>query len=339
MVGRLLTTLALTAGSSLLAAGAAAAHAQVADERPPGIGIRLVDVPVAAAENPRARSYIIDHVAPGAVIERRVAVANGTNDTARVSMYAGAAEIRNGTFTGADGRTQNELSHWVSVSPAEPVLGPDQEMLVDVTITVPDDASRGERYGAIWAEVSSSPRSGGVTQVSRVGVRIYLSVGPGGAPPSDFAITSVTAARDDTGRPLLHATVRNTGERALDLSASVRLSDGPGGTSAGPFTSADSTTLGIGQTAPVTVELGRGLPDGPWLARMSVTSGLDQRSARARVSFPSDTGTTGPVPVSTDEGGIPWWIWVLGSCLLLLLAALVAIRRRRRPAMAADQAV
>lgn len=333
-MGHLLTALALMAGATTLAISVPAAIAQAADERPPGIGIRLVDIPVAAANNPRARSYIIDHVAPGSVIERRVEVANGTKDTAQVSIYPGAAEILNGTFTGDDGRTQNELATWVTVGPREPVLDPQEETMVNVTITIPDDASRGERYGVIWAEVTNAAEDGGVTQVNRVGVRIYLSVGPGGAPPSDFAIASLTAARDSSGRPLVHATVRNTGERALDLSAEVELSKGPGGLSAGPFTSASATTLGIGQTAPVTVKLAKQLPDGPWLARIAVTSGQDQRTAQARVSFPNKTGESTPVPVRVpaEAEGTPWWAWVIAVLLLLILLAiaLVVVHHQRR---------
>lgn len=331
-MGHLLTALARIAGATTLAIGAPAGNAQAADERPPGIGIRLVDVPVATADNPRARSYIIDHVAPGTVIERRVEVSNGTTDTAQVSMYPGAAQIRDGAFAGADGRTQNELSNWVTVSPGEPVVDPQEETMVNVTITVPEDASRGERYGVIWAETRNAPEDGGVTQVTRVGIRIYLSVGPGGAPPSDFAIASLTAARDSNGRPLLHAMVRNTGERALDMSAKVKLSDGPGGLSAGPFTSASATTLGIGQTAPVTVKLAKQLPDGPWLARIAVTSGLDQRTAQARVSFPTKTGESNPVPVPAEAEGTPWWVWVIAALvlLILLLVALVVVHHQRR---------
>ena len=53
-----------------------------------------------------------------------------------------------------------------------------------MTIAVPRDAAPGERYGVVWAEVrAAAPAAGGITQVSRVGIRIYLSVGPGGRPP------------------------------------------------------------------------------------------------------------------------------------------------------------
>jgi len=303
--------------------------AQAAEKPPPpGVGIRLVDVPVATAADPRARSYIIDHVAPGTVIKRRVEVSNGTSSNARVSVYPGAAQIRRGTFAGAEGHTRNELATWIRVKPSAPVLGPQERTFVNVTIKVPRRASRGERYGVIWAEVTNAAPSG-VTRVNRVGIRIYLDIGPGGAPPSDFTITSLTAERDPHGTPLLQATVRNTGQRALDLNAKLKLSKGPGGLSAGPFTSEEATTLGVGQTAPVTVPLDKALPRGPWLARVTATSGLDKRTAQATVTFPAKTGAAAPVPV---QSGIPWWVWALAAVLVLvlLLVALAIVLRRRR---------
>jgi len=325
-----LTALAVLAGASILAVSAPPAHA--VDKPPPGVGIRLVDVPVATAADPRARAYIIDHVAPGTVIERRVEVSNGTDDTARVSMYPAAAEIRGDTFTGVDGHTQNELSSWISLNPRAPVLDPQERTMVDVTITVPRRASRGERYGVVWAQVTNSSHDGGgVSTVDRVGIRIYLSIGAGGNPPSGFTITSLTAERDPDGTPLVHATVRNTGERALDLDARLTLTNGPGGISAGPFLSRQSTTLGLDQTAPVTMPLNKALPRGPWRARITVTSGLDERTEQATVTFPVAAGAATPVPV--ENVGIPWW--VLAQAVVLLLALLLAIlavvlRRRSR---------
>lgn len=330
-MARFLTSLLLVAAAAALVVSALPAGAYAVNRPPPGVGIRLVDVPVATANDPRARSYIIDHVTPGTVIERRVEVSNGTRTTAHVSVYPGGAQIHDGTFTGTDGHTQNELASWTSLSPAAPVLGPQQRTFVNVTITVPRQASRGERYGVVWAEVTNASPTGGVTRVNRVGIRIYLAVGPGGAPRSDFAITSLTAERDSRGTPRLKTTVRNTGERALDLSAKLTLAKGPGGLSAGPFTSGEFATLRPGQSAPVTVPLDKALPRGPWLARVTATSGLEKRSAQAMVTFPAATGAAAPVLVKST--GLPWWAWAFGGGLLvaLLLVVLAALLRRRSP--------
>lgn len=183
---RALTVIALVAGVLAPATGASATAAQEPD-RPghDGVGIRLVDVPVARADDPRALAYIIDHVAPGDVIERRIEVSNGTRSPADVSVYPAAADIGDGGFVGAEGDTQNEVSSWTSVTPREPVLAARSATFVDVTIKVPSDATRGEHYGVVWAETTTPPsEEGGVTQVSRAGIRLYVSVGPGGEPAS-----------------------------------------------------------------------------------------------------------------------------------------------------------
>ena len=41
-----------------------------------GIGLRLVDAPATARDDPRAQVYIVDHLAPGTVIHRRIEVSN-----------------------------------------------------------------------------------------------------------------------------------------------------------------------------------------------------------------------------------------------------------------------
>jgi len=298
----------------------------------PGLGIRLVDAPTSLANDPRAHAYIIDGLAPGAVIDRRVQVVNGTAETARVSMYAAAASISHGSFTGARGHTQNEVSSWTTTRPRSLSLAPQARAFVHVTVHVPSDASPGERYGVVWAEVTTPPLAGsGVTQVSRIGIRLYLSIGPGGPPASDLAITSMTAIRDAHGNPMVRATIHNTGGRALDLSGSLSLSDGPSGLSTGPFPIRLGTTLGIGQTEPVYVTLDRQVPDGPWLATLTARSGLLKRTARATLTFPSGPGAGAAITARPLPNQRPWVLWgvITLSALLLLVALLYVLRRRR----------
>lgn len=276
---RFLAVLALIAGVCAPAIGASGALAE--DAREPeftGLGIRLVDIPTATADDPRTRTYITDHLKPGTVIERRVQVLNDSPDPIEVSMYAAAADIAEGDFVGAAGDTQNLLSSWTSTSEQSLALQPREREFVNVTVKVPPRAPSGEAYAVIWAETTTPPsEDGGITQVSRVGIRIYLSVGPGGVPASDFRIQSMTAARNAEGAPQVQASVHNTGGRALDLSGKLMLTKGPGGLSAGPFEITVGTTLGVGQTEPISVSLGEKLPDGPWLA----TNHGEERLGRA----------------------------------------------------------
>jgi hypothetical protein len=271
------------AGVLLALAATGTAHARAAG----GIGLRLLDVPTAAKLDPRARIYIIDHLAPGTVIHRRIEIGNTAASGARAVLYPAAASLGKGSFLGAAGHARNELSTWTRVQPGAMTIEAGRRATAVVTIAVPRDAAPGERYGVVWAEVRSAPpAAGGITQVNRVGIRLYLSVGPGGRPPASFKINAVTATRTG-GQPTVVATVHNTGGRALDMSGTLRLGAGPGGLKAGPFPANLGTTLAIGATEPVTILLDKRLPAGPWKARVDLRSGLVQRHAQATITFPT----------------------------------------------------
>ena len=290
------------------------------------LGVQLLDVPTSARLDPRARLYIVDHVAPGAVIHRRIQVSNSTASTTNVAIYPAAAMIAKGTFVGAAGHTKNELSTWASVRPGAPGIRAGGRRTAVVTIRVPRDAAPGERYGVVWAETRSAPATGdGITQVNRVGIRLYLSVGPGGPPAANFKIDSVTAKRSPDGRPMVLATVHNTGGRALDMNGTLLLRDGPGGLSAGPYPADLGVSLAIGDTESVRIVLDKRLPAGPWHAQVNLRSGLLSRNARATITFPAaEASSSWPHLVIIGLLG-------LGGLLLAITALLIARRRRRGP--------
>jgi hypothetical protein len=287
-----------------------------------------VEVPLATRDDPRAQIYIVDHLAPGAVLHREIEISNTTAATANIALYPAAATIVEGAFLGAAGRTANDLSSWTSVTPNVSDLPAAAYLRAAVTITVPSDAPSGEHYGVVWAETHSAPvgASGGIMHVTRVGIRLYLSVGTGGAPRPDFTIESLTATRSSDGQPTVLATVHNTGGRALDINGTLQLLAGPSGLRAGPFDVALGTTLAIGATAPVTIALDKQLPAGPWDAEISLRSGLFERSARATITFP-DTGAAPAVDTTTARSG---WLSpaIVGLAALLLLGILVLAVKR-----------
>jgi hypothetical protein len=295
------------------------------------IGLRLVDAPAAAHDDPRAQIYVVDHVAPAGVIRRRIEVSNTTASIAHVVLYAAAATIEKGSFLGAAGRTPNDLSTWTSVHPDAVDVPAGGRATATVVIAVAPDAAPGEQYGVVWAEVrSGQPGGGGLTQVSRVGIRMYLSVGPGGAPAADLSIDSLTAQRTQSGQPMVVATVRNTGGRALDVSGTLQLSAGPGGLNAGPFPANLGITLGIGDTEPVTIALDKQLPAGPWDARITLHSGLLERSAKATITFPA-LGSAAPVTTTPARSQRPYA--ALATVIVVAtigIAGGVTVHRRRR---------
>lgn len=322
----LLVVAALTA-----ATGAAAAPVPVTATRaaqdPGSVGVRLMDIPVATADDPRTRQYVVDHLPPGSVVERRIAVSNTTDEVLSVALYPAAADIADGAFRGADGDTPNELSSWTGLDRDVVDVAPDAEVPVVLTLAVPDDAAPGERYAAVWAEVRS-PGEVGVVLVNRVGIRMYVSVGGGNAPASDFAIETLTAQRSGDGRPAVSALVTNTGGRALDMSGTLTLSDGPGSLTAGPFPAQLGATLAPGQSADVSVPLDQQIPAGPWNARLDLRSGLVEQSAEATIRFPDDPGAADAVPTSRLAGIS--WLLVIGALVALVALVLVAAALRRR---------
>jgi hypothetical protein len=335
-VDRLVVVAAAFAFTAALAspAGASATRSNLAPRAALGgsIGLRLVDVPSAARTDPRARIYFVDQLAPGTVVHRRIEASNTTASTVDVVLYAAAATIGHGSFLGSAGHTPNDLSQWTSVQPGSLRISAGGRVSAEVTIAVPRDAAPGERYGAVWAETRSRVvGSGGVVEVSRVGIRMYIAVGPGGAPASNFTIRSLTAERSHSGQPIVVASVHNSGGRALDMNGTLRLSDGPAGLSAGPFPVALGVTLAIGDTEPVTVALDKQIPAGPWDARLTLHSGLLVRNARATITFPS-AGTSAAVDATPDRAARSLR-GVAGVTVVLLAIAAVSVfgfRRLRR---------
>ncbi|MDQ1711884.1 MAG: hypothetical protein QOE45_1334 [Frankiaceae bacterium] len=331
-----------TVATLLLMAGALApaidASADVWQASGGGVGIRLLEAPTAREKDPRARRSIVDHVRPGASFSRRFEVSNTTDGRRAISVYAAAADVVGGEFVPADGRTQNDVSGWITLDTGTADLGPGQSVQPRLTVTVPNDAAAGERYAVVWAELPPSrPPGGGIAVVNRVGLRVYLSVGSGSEPPTDFAIESLTAERDPGARPVVQATVRNTGARALDLSGELRLTEGPGGLSAGPFEVKVGTTLAIGATEPVTVLLDPALPPGPWRGTITLRSGVTERTATGLITFPAGSGTSAPpVAVTTPakkaagSGSPLLLIGLLLAALLLAVVGAVTYNRRRR---------
>ncbi|MER7168827.1 hypothetical protein ABT336_22515 [Micromonospora sp. NPDC000207] len=288
------------------------------------VGIRLLDAPVNRRDDSRAHKYVVDHVKPGTTIKRRVVVKNPSTIRRDVAVYAAAADVDEGGFRFAPERSENELSSWIDVDRTEANLAPDEEETVQVTITVPRQASAGERYAVVWAEVSGVDEEN-VRNIGRTGVRVYLSVGPGGEPPSSFDIGGLTGSRPPDGNPVVTAEVRNTGRRALDLAGQLWLTDGPGGLAVGPVR-AEAKTLAPGASTTVHVVLDSRLPDGRWTAKLDLASGWTKGTVTATVTF----GAT-PALVADDEPA-PWVLTggLIASALVLTLLGGYAYRRRTR---------
>lgn len=323
--------LALAAGilsmSGPVASAATPAHLATAPTAQERFGVRLVDVPVSEARNPRAYGYIIDYVPTGTVIHRRILIVNDESRTERFSVYPDAAHIARGLFVGDAGATRNELTTWITLQHKAVTLAPGASAMDRVTIKVPRRATRGEHYGVIWVQQtakSGKNRGFGITEISRVGIRVYLAVGRGGVPPTRFDIDSITGRRLPSGQLVITAHVANTGGRAIDLNGSARLTNGPGHTRSGPFLAQKIVTLAPGQSWNVTFAAPRSLPSGSWRAIVSLASGLTTAGGTAAVRF-------APTAVAQAALSPLQWIWLaLGGLTLALVLVMGRYAWRHR---------
>ena len=297
------------------------------------VGVQLLEAPTNRRHDPRARRYIVDHLKPGTEIWRRILVMNKSPRRQRIDVYPAAATLDGERFIFGAGRAANDLTSWISLEHGQVELKAHSQARIRVKINVPPTAPAGERYAVIWASVASKPKaSANVNQVHRTGVRVYLDIGRGGEPVSGFAIGELRPARGVAGEPSLGIQVTNTGGRALDLTGSVDLSDGPSGMRAGPFEVVKGTTLAPRSSGSVVVGFPRELPNGPWKVDVNLASGSVKQTASGRITFP-DPGQPGKASESWSGVRTAWMIagGSLGLGLILVAGlAFVALRSRRK---------
>ncbi|MFI6256956.1 hypothetical protein ACIBCL_12650 [Micromonospora zamorensis] len=322
----------LLASVALVALGVSAAPAAAVREQrqepaeDAAISIRMLDIPASRVQDPRAQVYIVDHLKPGATINRRVEVQNTSGETQKIDFYSGAASVENNAFTVPEGRTGNELSGWIRLKTSGIELDPGERRPVEVEIAVPRKASKGERYGAIWAQVTSAKeRTGNITQIHRVGIRVYLDIGPGGEPPTDFRIDGLAAEPGPGEFPVITAKVTNTGERALDMTGTLSLTRAA--VQAGPFKVTNGVTILPGQSGQVQIEVNQALPAGTWDVHAKLASGIVERTATGKISLP----VAAPMVVA-NSAGPNWLVYAVGGIALLVLVTLASwylVRRQR----------
>jgi hypothetical protein len=286
---------------------------------PGGVGMRMLDVQASEVNNPRAREYIVDSLAPGETIRQRIVVSNTTASGLHVAIYPAGAAITGGTFVGAAGHTADDLSAWTTVSRPTLAVPAGGAVVETVTIAIPPQASPGERYAVVWAEVRSAQARGPIELVNRAGIRMYVYVG-GNNPATSFTVETLTGQRNSGGDPLVRAQVRNTGGLALDFSGTLTLSSVTGKVTAGPYPAELGTTLAPGQSEPVWFAPAGQVTDGPWNATVTLHSGLAQQSYSAKITFPRGPGTAPPGTARPVTGRFG----VLAILLLILIALLVA---------------
>ena len=152
-------------------------------------------------------------------------------------------------------------------------------------------------------------------------------------PRPGLTVSSLVAGRDSSGSPYVLAHVVNTSGRALDLTGTLRLKDGPGGVSAGPFAARLGTRLGVGQSGPVLVRLDKAVPAGSWFATLQLASGKVRSKVEGTITFPVRVASQSPpvvptvVPVTDSH---PVVVAVAITLIAVMSLALLWLELRRR---------
>jgi hypothetical protein len=284
-----------------------------------GVGIRLV--PYSDHATARDRAYLVANPDAGSTVRRTLEVSNTTTATQDVTLYPGAASIRDGAFIGDAVGATNDLTEWTTLEDTAVTLAAGETERLDVEIGVPASAASGERYGAIWAAVNGTATSGPVSTVNRAGVRMYVNVGNGAAQPA-FTIRKLTASPLD-GRTDVIATVENTGSVAVDLIGELHLAKA--GLTAGPYANPSATTITPGGTDIVRLTAKTALPAGKWNATATLTSGALTKTASTTITVP------GIAPVKNDPHNRVV-VGAVGTAAIVALVGIVAwvlLRRRQ----------
>ncbi len=297
--------------------GPASGHGPAAG--PIGITLRPEPAGSPPSTDARERGSVIAFVAPGSSLTRTVTVVNSGPDRERIDLYPAGASIRTDTFTPSATRSGNDLSSWTNVYPSTVDVPAHGSRAVKVTVSPPGGTRSGERFAMVWAQ----PRDGDVAD--RVGLRMYVAIGRGTAPASDFSIETVAVGTDDAGRPVISANVTNTGGRAVDITGVTTLTTGPDGQSRAPIAIARTITLARGGRGQVTAVLDPPPPSGRWLVNVTLSSGTVNRQRAATVTVPS---------ASPDDRSPAMFGWVALGLLIMAVAGSVAWTSRRRAAVA-----
>ena len=187
----------------------------------------------ASARGPNGRSYLSYGVTPGAFLSDHVAVLNYSTVPLTLQVYVtNATETLSGGFGLAPaGQTLTGLESWVSVPsrlstvsvPASSSSGPG-EVVIPLTVRIPDNATPGDRVGGVVASlrtVGTNAKGERVILLQRVGTRLFIRVNGKLAPRLTIADLETgyqgTLNPFGQGQVKVSYLVRNTGNVDLAL--------------------------------------------------------------------------------------------------------------------------
>ena len=275
-------------------------------------------------------AFVYNHVTPGTRLRSYVGITNYSKFPVTFAVYP--ADAVNTTTGGFDVVRQGQKSvgvgAWITMARTTVTVPAGLELNVAFTLQVPRNATPGDHYGGIMAQVSaSSTGKGGQFLINRrVGTRVYLRV-VGPLHPS-LAIQNLTLSYGGTVNPFgagsatVDYTVKNDGNEALAASQLLTVTS--------LFGTLASTkpppvvNLIPGQSQQVTVNLTGVPPAGPIDANVTLVPAVPKETTGQPAAL------TPPVAAVRQSTGTWAWPWPQILLFVLLLVLLWLWRRRRK---------
>jgi hypothetical protein len=185
---------------------------------------------VGAATN----GYYVFGAAPGEVIEGRVRIVNAGKvaGTARLDVVDATTGATTGAVYETVGKRSADVGAWVRLASPRVTLGPGDSAIVGFTVTVPEDARRGEHLGGIVAapvEAAAREGDGDGQRTFRVNVVnqsvLAVQVNLPGEARQLLKVRGVEAG-GNTGYQTLRITLSNPGERMVKGTGVVEITRG-----------------------------------------------------------------------------------------------------------------
>lgn len=280
---------------------------------------------VARTVDPERSANLVERMAPGESVTRTLVITNPDDQPQRFTVSAAGATVTNADgFLPSDEEPNAQLAQWITPVAQATEVPAHGSVAVPLRITVPPNASDGERYALMWVESATDAPNEGLSFGSRIGVRTYVQVAQGGSPHTDFEIENASV-RDDAGQPALAVQVRNHSDHAIDLRGTLTLHDGPGGLQSGT-TELGADTIPIDGTGTVIAPIPASTPGGAWTADVALRASGQTKSLTHTIHLGGAVAEerANRFPVGAASAGI-------GVLAVLGLAVFVLRYRRSTP--------
>ena len=126
--------------------------------------------------SPTDSHYDVD---PGKVVNDQLTILNSGQTTLNLSLYTAPYSVEDESYKQNFEDTSQpraDAQRWISLSRTDLSVGPRETVRIPYVITVPDSASPGGHYGAIFAEIGAEGDSGSIARKKRVGSLVYVNV-------------------------------------------------------------------------------------------------------------------------------------------------------------------